>query len=226
MASTEATVSLQFLEPLELYKREKPFRLSIGVDKAASTQNTSVESEENSVTTSNIRATRTNFKPEYQCFRPLTHKLDCNQWRDKDQVKTSCLKDVETPLLDSIQGSYRVFIFDWRVLNPDFERLVFLPITVTTDQKRGHRKGDRWHRKDAITFERYGQQLYIAALGLHTYRYQNLRRLWLQTLIFCRLNITSSSLMLRVRRHPKEEADQLSEAHAHMVKSELKSKSP
>ena len=119
------------------------------------------------------------------------------------------------------------FHIDWRVLNLNFEHcLVFWLITVNTDQKRGHRKGDRWHIKDATTFKRYGQQLYIAALGLRIYRYQNLRRLWLQTLIFCRLNITSSSLMLRARRHLKEEAGQLLEGRVRMVKSELKSKSP
>lgn len=93
MASTEATVSLQFLEPLELYKREKPFRLSIGVDKAAGARDTNIETEEKSVTASNIRAFRTNFKLDFHCFQPLTHKLDCNQWRDKDQVETMFLTE-------------------------------------------------------------------------------------------------------------------------------------
>lgn len=144
MASTEATVSLQFLKPLELYKREKPFRLFIGVDKAAGTRDTNVETEEKSVTATNIRSFRKNFKLDYHGFQPLTHKLDFNKWKDKDQVETVFLKDVEKLLLDSIEGSYRVFIFDWRVLNLNFERhLVFWLITVHTDQKRGYRKGDR-----------------------------------------------------------------------------------
>lgn len=105
-------MSLQFLEPLELHKRENSFRLFVGVDTAAGARDSNVETEGKSVTATDIRAFRTDFKLDHHGFQPLTHKLNFNQWKDKIQAETVFLQDVAKLLLDSIEGSDRVLILD------------------------------------------------------------------------------------------------------------------
>lgn len=125
--SGDVTAELEYLQRLELYKREKPFQLFIPIDTdGPDPRQTNLEFEMRRHVIHDMRPDLSRFKLDVHGFEvrnaPFRGTEDPTNFQRRDFMESEYLPYVKR-LLQSIDGGFdRVFFFDFRVSCTSFSR--------------------------------------------------------------------------------------------------------
>ena len=114
------TAQFDFIKPLDLYKREKPYRLFLGKPEGAPDYNpTNVQYDrESGIPIHDIRGSEGEFTLERNGFEYIHHDQKFTAFDDHKRIVSEYLPEVERVLLKELPYAHRVFVYDWRVTRP------------------------------------------------------------------------------------------------------------
>lgn len=215
-----ATAQMNFIKPLELYNREKPYWLFLGrpdhmPDVDLSNVQTDLVTE---IPLQDVRSREATFSLEKQGFKFIEHGQDFEAFDNEQCIIDDFLPQVERVIKDNIVYAKKVHIYDWRVSVPC--RTLedgSLELTVDTKIRKETSSSDEDDNRLLSPVEVQDRNFPLAPSSVvHTGNSLQLptTKLWL----ICWLDSTEFSLRKRVKAYFPEEANHLLEGRVQMIK--------
>lgn len=113
----DAVVQLRFLEPLDKYQHEKPYRLFVGKPDEADITNVSLETISN-IPVHDVRGEEEKYELDEHGFQFVTYDPEFTAFHDEQQIEFQYLPQVKQMILEKVPYAEKVFVFDWRVWIP------------------------------------------------------------------------------------------------------------
>jgi len=115
----DAEGNISFIKWQELYEHEKPFQTFLDPPRNAKDQRTTnLVFEEKKILFHDVRGEEDTFSLDDHAFAFRNHDLRFEDFENLEAVEQEYLPEVEAIIKAEVEGSDKVFIFDWRVANP------------------------------------------------------------------------------------------------------------